>query len=163
MAQQQGIQQQHAQAQTQLNDQIGKLTTGLAGISPADLMQRVQANVSAGNPQVPMASYALPTQGLAGQAPPKAPSGMLQYVPPPGVMGAPSMMLAAPKMGGPMLSYLPQSGRTASYVPSAGVVAAPATLPQISYVPQVTYGTSVTTSAAKPQTSFVPAATVTML
>jgi len=160
MAQQQGIQNQHAQAQTLLNVEIGKLTNGFPGISPSSLMERVQANVQAGNGVKPMASYALPMLGAQQPPPvPMATAGMRPYVPPPGVMMAPpgammgapqTAMLVPPKIGGPMLSYLPQAGppgnlpgylplngtrSNLSYVPSAGVVAAPSTRPSTSYVP----------------------------
>jgi len=139
MAQQQGIQRQHVEAQTRLEQDISKLMNGgITGVAPVmpGLLERVQANVRAG--QMPLASYALPQAMGAPQAAPMpvAQSGMRPYVPPPGSM---PVQMAPPQVRGAALNstlgYIPQQQR--SYVPSAAgsAVAAPGIQPIRSYVP----------------------------
>jgi hypothetical protein len=161
LAQQQGIQNQHAQAQTNLNVEIQKLTAGgISGLSPATLMERVQANVQVGKSQ-PMASYSLPQQGMVQPSPlvPGAPGGIRPYVPPGFAPGVKPPMLAAPKPGGPLLSYMPSAGVNVnrgnlSYVPANGAVAtgtmaAPSTM-------ITSAANSFTTATTKRSTSYVP-------
>jgi len=138
-AQQDGIQKQHSEAQSRLNVEIEKLASGLTGISPATLLERVQANVQA-NVQ-PLSSYALPqAMQVRPPAPVAMPAPMMrQYVPPPGPA------LAPPNMGAPMLSYVqnpavPSGMPPLSYAPSGMPMAPLGMMPSGSYVPSTPMG-----------------------
>jgi len=124
IAQQQGIQKQHIEAQSRLDQDIRKLTSGVPGAQT--LLERVQANVQAGSLQqqqpMPMAQYALPQ----GMVPAPAPTSFLPYAPP-----------GARPVGYSPQVAMPMQRQQLSYVP--GSISAPLgqRMPQqqISYVP----------------------------
>lgn len=142
MAQQQGIQKQHCEAQTRLDSDIQKLMSGLPGAGANALLERVRSNVQAGNMQ-PTASYALPTPMLMQQPPaPVAQPGMRPYVPPSG--SAPAMQTVQMPKGFQPAQNLVGSMGSLSYVPGGGVMAPAAApvmapggaTPILSYIPQ---------------------------
>lgn len=122
ISQQQGIQDQHLQAQKNLDQEIQRMMGSLPGANA--LLERVQNNIRAGSIMPPpMAAYANPMMGVQPPGMPVVPSAMRPYVPP----GTAPLAAAAP--GRPMLSFSPgvqtASRPSLSFIPSAGVVAAP--------------------------------------